>query len=109
MTIYKWVVQKLYHGARAHLEGCACPVTLTKGSCYASPLLPKLKGEMVRGCALGSFIFPYSCSNLAIFSCNAMASLLTSGMRHPKFFLRSNSGLMARCSSVRKRVLVCFC
>ena len=35
--------------------------------------------------------------------------LLTSGMRHPKYFLRSNSGLMARCSSVRKRVLVCFC
>ena len=34
---------------------------------------------------------------------------LTSGMRHPKYFLRSNSGLMARCSSVRKRVLVCFC
>ena len=30
--------------------------------------------------------------------------LLTSGMRHPKYFLRSNSGLMARCSSVRKRV-----
>ena len=29
---------------------------------------------------------------------------LTSGMRHPKYFLRSNSGLMARCSSVRKRV-----
>ena len=37
------------------------------------------------------------------------AGLLTSGMRHPKYFLRSNSGLMARCSSVRKRVLVCFC
>ena len=34
---------------------------------------------------------------------------LTSGMRHPKYFLRLNSGLMARCSSVRKRVLVCFC
>ena len=30
--------------------------------------------------------------------------LLTSGMRHPKYLLRSNSGLMARCSSVRKRV-----
>ena len=31
-------------------------------------------------------------------------SLLTSGMRHPKYLLRSNSCLMARCSSVRKRV-----
>ncbi len=30
--------------------------------------------------------------------------ILTSGMRHPKYLLRSNSGLMARCSSVRKRV-----
>lgn len=30
--------------------------------------------------------------------------LLTSGMRHPKYFLRSNSGFMAHCSSVRKRV-----
>ena len=29
---------------------------------------------------------------------------LSSGMRHPKYFLRSNSGLMARCSSVRKSV-----
>ena len=34
---------------------------------------------------------------------------LTSGMRHPKYFFRSNKGLMARCSSVRKRVLVSFC
>ena len=35
--------------------------------------------------------------------------LLTSGMRHPKYFFRSNRGLMARCSSVRKRVRVSFC
>lgn len=35
--------------------------------------------------------------------------LLTSGMSHPKYFFRSNKGLMARCSSVRKRVLVSFC
>ena len=37
-------------------------------------------------------------------SYKATLVLLTSGMRHPKYFLRSNSGLMARCSSVRKRV-----
>ena len=30
--------------------------------------------------------------------------LLSSGMRHPKYFLRSKSGLIARCSSVRNRV-----
>ena len=30
--------------------------------------------------------------------------LLYSGMRHPKYFLRSKSGLIARCSSVRNRV-----
>ena len=35
--------------------------------------------------------------------------VLTSGMRHPKYFFRSNRGLMARCSSVRKRVWVSFC
>ena len=35
--------------------------------------------------------------------------LLTLGMRHPKYFFRSNKGLMARCSSLRKRVLVSFC
>ena len=34
---------------------------------------------------------------------------LTSGMRHPKYFFRSNRGLMARCPSVRKRVWVSFC
>ena len=35
--------------------------------------------------------------------------LLTSGMRHPKYFLRSNNGLMDCCSSVKNRVLVSFC
>ena len=35
--------------------------------------------------------------------------LLTSGMRHPKYLLRSKRGLMACCSSVRNRVLVSFC
>ena len=34
---------------------------------------------------------------------------LTSGMRHPKNLLRSKRGLMARCSSVRNRVLVSLC
>jgi hypothetical protein len=34
---------------------------------------------------------------------------LTSGMRHPKKPLRSNRGLIARCSSVRNMVLVSFC
>ena len=34
---------------------------------------------------------------------------LTSGMRHPKYFLRSNNGLMDCCSSVKNSVLVSFC
>ena len=41
---------------------------------------------------------------LALYQDKGVDFLLTSGMRHPKYFLRSNSGLMARCSSVRKRV-----
>ena len=35
--------------------------------------------------------------------------VLTSGMRHPKRPLRSNRGLIARCSSVRNKVLVSLC
>jgi hypothetical protein len=35
--------------------------------------------------------------------------LLTSGMRHPKYFLRSNNSLMDCCSSVKNSVLVSFC
>ena len=34
---------------------------------------------------------------------------LTSGMRHPKYLVRSKRGLMACCSSVRNRVFVSFC
>ena len=34
---------------------------------------------------------------------------LTSGMSHPKYSLRSNTCFIERCSSVRNRVLVCFC
>ena len=33
-------------------------------------------------------------------------TLLTSGMRHPKYFFRSKSGLMTLCSGVRKSVWV---
>ena len=35
--------------------------------------------------------------------------VLTSGMRHPKYLVRSKRGLMACCSSVRNRVFVSFC
>ena len=35
--------------------------------------------------------------------------ILTSGMSHPKYLLRSKRSLMACCSSVRNKVFVSFC
>ena len=35
--------------------------------------------------------------------------VLTSGMSHPKYLLRSKRSLMACCSSVRNKVFVSFC
>ena len=47
--------------------------------------------------------------NVFAVSLHALVFLLTSGMRHPKYLVRSKRGLMACCSSVRNRVFVSFC